>query len=251
MQEKQKRRALPFNVTPATLADLASINPMFHELEGLKIESVRARTKEDTHAEYDKSKWGELRDFASHHFDSLTIDDLDRHFLGNQPVVFSIGNQLYKGSAFAARKLSNQLVFDYLDAIENIETLVEIGAGYGSVLLGYQKHGIKSGYVRRFIGTDFSEAALALMEKIGEPRRTEVTLHDFSAPSDIIIPEKSVIISHMALMMIPKLSAQTIDTLLASKPRLVIHFETIWEGFTQDVLGESQKKYLNLCGYNW
>lgn len=234
----------------ANLEDIAVINPMFNKLQRGEIEQRKARTPENTLLEYNNNKWGDLLDFVSNFSGPLTINDIDSRFLGHEPVVFSLGNDLYKGPADIARRLSNQIVFDFLDSLPEFDTLVEVGAGYGSVLLGYQKHGMRSTSVSRFIGTDFSEAALSIMEVVGDTSKTDLILHDMSSSARLHVPEGSILISHMALTMIPELTSSTLDVLLAAKPRLVIHFESIWEDFANDRLGKLQRKYIELCDYN-
>lgn len=250
MQKNQNMQLLLRSVELATLEDVAVINPVFNKLERGEIEPRKARTPEDTLLEYNNTKWGDLLGFVSNFSGRPTISDIDSRFLGQKPVVFSLGGDLYKGSADIARRLSNQIVFDYLDSLPEFNTLVEVGAGYGSVLLGYQKHGMRSNSVSRFIGTDFSEAALSIMEVVGETSKTDLILHDVSSSTRLHVPEGSILISHMALSMIPELTTSALDVLLATKPRLVIHFESMWEDFAKDRLGKLQRRYIELCDYN-
>lgn len=250
MPNSDTMRLLFESVESANLSDLALVSPIFERLQDDKLMQRRERTPEDTLLEYDNAKWGKLLDFVSNFPGAPSIDVLDRHFLGEEQVVFCFENELYKGTAYSARRIGNQVVFDYLDAIPEFETLVEVGAGYGSVLIGYQEHGLKSNLLNKFIGTDFSEAALSIMKTAGQRSKTDVIRHDFSSSERLPVLEDAVIISHMALVMIPELSHFVLDTLLAANPQLVIHFETMWEDFARDTLGDLQKKYTEQCAYN-
>lgn len=88
------------------------------------------------------------------------------------------------------------------------------------------------------------------MAVVGNTLKTDLILHDVSPSARLRVPEGSMLISHLALVMIPELASSTLDVLLATKPRLVIHFESIWEDFANDGLGKLQRKYIELCDYN-
>jgi hypothetical protein len=234
----------------ANLYSLSKINPWVAKLTRGHDVNITKRTFDQTLNEYDNQKWRALLEYVSENLDTLTIDMLDQEFLGHETVVFSHHNKLYTGSALLARKISNQVVFDYLDCIPYLDILVEIGAGYGSVLLGYQKHGVNSKIVKQFIGTDFSPASVNIIRKLGNPTKTTSMHYDFTSISPPNFPPGSIIISHMALMMLSELSAVTIDGILSTQPRLVVNFETIREDFQDDELGYLQANYLKANDYN-
>jgi hypothetical protein len=229
--------------------DFEKINPRVAELRGMGDAILFKRTASKTLSEYNSSKWGALLEFVSSS-SQITVDDLDEEFLGNELSVFSYHEKIYYGTALLARKISNQVVFDYLDSLSGFDSLVEMGAGYGSVLLGYQRHGKNRGVVKRFVGTDFSESSVSIIKKIGDSSVTESILHDFSTSTKLDIPHGSVVLSHMALMMIPELGRSSIDLLLSIKPKLVINCETIKEDLTNDELGRLRSMYIKANGYN-
>lgn len=110
----------------ANLKDIGVINSMLNKLQRGEIEPRKARAPEDTLLEYNNNKLGDLLDFVSNFSGPLTIDDIDSRFLGHEPVVFSLGNDLYKGPADIARKLSNEIVLDVLAEPPEFDTVVEV-----------------------------------------------------------------------------------------------------------------------------
>lgn len=210
---------------------------------------VGNRTPDGTLREYEVEKWGVLLNAvdSSHVVSPSHLDEL---FLGSENVIFNIGKKLYSGPSHIARRLTNQMAFSFLDTVPGIETLAELGAGYGSVILGYQVHSRSHRSISKFIGLDFSNSALKLIQKVGLPNITEAVFHDFSRPGTLRLPEDSVVITHMAYVMVPKLMRSAIEDIINSKPKLVIHFETIKEDFADDDLGGLRRAYLQDNRYN-
>lgn len=221
--------------------------------ENLAVKSARSpgrkRTQQETFAEYEVSKWGKLLQSVESNTSEISIDKLDEIFMGTENVAFSVTGKLFQGPAVTARRVSNKMVFSYLDSWQPFRHLTELGAGYGSVLLGYQKSRF-GGPTEMFVGTDFSRSAVHLIKSAGAPSLTSSFTFDFDSVGEQTLPSDSVIISHMALMMIPNLKREVFDRIVEARPKLVINFESVVQDFPADQLGDLQRDYTRINGYN-
>jgi hypothetical protein len=65
--------------------------------------------------------------------------------------------KLYHTSALAARNYYHKLIFKYLETIAGDASVVELGAGYGIVILNYADMLNKAGIKRKFYAFEFTE----------------------------------------------------------------------------------------------
>jgi len=207
------------------------------------------RSTRKTFKEYEKEKWGKLlRNLTK--TGSFNIRAADKTFLGKKKSVYLLKNKIYKSNTFASRQSCNKSVFKILDNF-NSKTFVELGAGYGSIILGYLKYRKKFIKNKNWIAYEFSQNALKILKKLDNQKKVISKFGDFTNPSSFSdIPKGSIIITHMSLMMIPIIKSRLIKKLLDTNPKMVLHFETIPEFCRSDLLGILQQKYIYFNDYN-
>jgi hypothetical protein len=148
----------------------------------------------------------------------------------------------------------------YIDLVENVLTpylpasaLVELGAGYGNIILALGKRQPLA--EMRIIAGEYTASGVELIERLAraEGVKIEVGHCDFALPTiaDFFIPENAVIFTSYATPCVPKLPTEFVTALSAYRPQAVVNIEPCYEYCdTKSLLGLMRRRYIEVNDYN-
>jgi hypothetical protein len=130
--------------------------------------------------------------------------------------------------------------------------LVELGAGYGSKILGLAKRQPFSDM--RLVGAELTENGRNIMSLLNQSveNKIEVGSCDFDALTidPKLVPKNSVIFTSYAAHYVPELSMDFAAFLLQLEPKAIIHFEPVYELFSTDSIYELMcRRYMEVNDY--
>ncbi len=218
-------------------------------LNSVKIKD-KTRTSSDNNREYNDDKWGPLLTTILKNKVKNVIE-ADKIYYRDEDTISMISQDICIGRCYEARQFYNELIFKYLNEIDEIESLVELGAGYGSVILGYEQQKERRHKIKKWAAYEYTEAGQQCISELSSLCNFKVYYCDFNSDDDYeSIPENSVIITSGATMCAPELKKSFFTALLKRNPKLVVHFEPIPKFFEDTLVGIMQKRYLELNDYN-
>lgn len=237
-----------------TLNDLPKYSPWPARMLGFEGWEVRKKTSESIKREFDVEKWGKLLKEIKENRFAPTLDNVSRHVFKDIGML-----PCYKDDRIVLMS-AGVYYEEYIDVVEKellsytpAGGIVELGAGYGAVILNLAKRrpfrgckiiaGEYVGSGRKIIGV------IAEVEDIG----ADIYCCDLSAEKiiDGDIAEGAIIFTSYAVHYVSVLKDQFVDSLLELKPVVVIHFEPCYEHYDgQNLMGLMRRKYVELNDYN-
>lgn len=140
-------------------------------------------------------------------------------------------------------------VLEYLKKFTNTEPIIELGSGYGLVLFVFKFLGLKNlveGYEMDEYGikmakevNDFFHLDIKF-DKIEDLRKKSIIDKNF---------EGKTVFTHYVLHNIQDNFSKSIENILNTKPKQVLHFEPIYEKHQNDLKGITCKTYLKSVNY--
>ena len=130
--------------------------------------------------------------------------------------------------------------------------LVELGAGYGSKILGLAKRQPFSDM--QLVGAELTENGRNIMNLLSQSGKKNIKVGSCDFDSLTIdpnlIPKNSVIFTSYAAHYVPELSMDFADFLLQLEPKAIIHFEPVYELFSSDSIYELMcRRYMEINDY--
>lgn len=204
--------------------------------------------------EYDIEKWGKLR--ARIECEKLTpnLKLVDSLFLEAEgETLCSNGDELRVMSALDAHMGHLDMVREALEGAGLFNDLVELGAGYGAVLLHMAKAEVFSAV--RFHAGEYTPSGVELLRDIANSEQIKVNagLCDFSSIplTNFKIPYDAVIYTSLSLLCLPCVPESFMDQLIDLRPKRVFHFEPIFEHCSESsLLGLMRRRYFEMNNYN-
>lgn len=224
--------------------------------KALLLDSTRGRvnrSSEDLLREFNIDKWGRLND----ELDRLplpTVHDADKLATGNDNIVFSIKDELFSAPALDVHNRYLDLVsHEIQDSLAGATGLVELGAGYGTIIFNLAVRKILDGL--RLFALELTENGQRLMNSLSKSLEKEIEIGgcDFGDLNlrKLKIPENSVFLTSWSMAYLKSIPSDCFQEIIYHRPRLVIHFEPILEHCDDDtVLGLLRRKYLKLNNYD-
>ena len=174
---------------------------------------------------------------------------------GDELVVFADGSDLFETTARDAhlryRDFVASILKDYLPA----SALVELGAGYGSVIVDMARRPEFVG-VPAF-GLELTPAGTQLIRHMSAAEDVSVTAGECdmlaSRVTDVAVPKGSLIFTSYAAYYEPRLEKTFLDGLAALRPKAVILIEPCYEHCDEStLLGLLRRRYIevNDCNTN-
>jgi len=239
-------------VREVTFDDLPGLLPWARVLLGSEAPEVRRKTREAIEREFERDKWGSLLKALEAPGRRWGVGDAERWFIGDEETVFSAGDRLCAGSALAAQARFVDEVAARLLPFLPAEGLVELGAGYGGVLLNLAK---RTGF--EGIGLAAGELTAAGVECLRRLAAVEgLAVHagrcDFTAPGicRFEVAPGSAIYTCGAVPYVRELTRAFVDDLRALGPAAVVHIEPCPEHYGDDPLGRLRSAYASANDYN-
>lgn len=238
-----------------TLDDLPRFSPWPARLLGHEPWKPKQKTPEEITREYETEKWGPLLERVKASGASVRVNQVDAWMLGSAPDVLCATND-GKWELMPALKAHLR----HLDLVERelkrywpATALVELGCGYGSVILSLAKRlGLKGQPV---LAGEYTESGVALVKLLAQSQGMAIDAQpcDFlrQPMTKLPVPPGALIFTSYATSTIPMLPAGFIDSLAAWQPRAVVHFEPCYEHCPPEtLLGLLRKQYIKANDYN-
>lgn len=236
------------------LDDLPQYSPWPARLVGLQPWEQRRKTADEIDREYEREKWGPLLKRVRGNQGKVSVEMVDEWNHSEEPKgAILIANELYRASELEAHNLYISLVEKAIEEELPVGSLVELGAGYGSIILNLLKR--KRIYCDRFIAAEYTQSGSELIRALAvrDSLPIQIGYCDITKEgiTELPIPSGALIFTSYAVMCIPMLQDRFVDDLLRFMPKAVIHFEPIYESFEPStLLGLMQQRYTQVNDYN-
>lgn len=237
------------------LNDLPKYSPQVRELLFASEEHIRYKTPKEVIREYNDEKWGSVWSFIKQNPDAC-LQDVNQHLFDDSKkfLVYQKGEyieQLFENACENQILIMQSTLQKYID---QAESLVELGAGYGFIILNLIKR-MKNDHISYFAGEYAvngirSIAAIAANEKI----KIEVDSCDFReltlGPTFNKV-KRSVVFTSFALTCIPEISRNFIQYIRRLDPLYCVHFEPCYEHHDPlSLQGLLCRRYIEMNDYN-
>lgn len=221
-------------------------------LLGLEDFEQRVKTKAEIDREYGRDKWGSLLAELDKDPGGWTLQRADEFFLGGTETAFSEGERLYAGDALAAHERYLAAIEQRLAPFLPAHTVVELGAGYGSVMLGLARR--KAFGDASLIGAEYAASGVQCLSRLAQAEglRADAGGCDFTLPrlTELDIRPGALVYTCMAVPCVPELPDSFVDGLVRLRPAVVVHIEPCIEHFGTSLLGLLRTRYTQLNDYN-
>jgi hypothetical protein len=240
-------------LVPITMDDLPKYSPWPKRLLSQDPFAVRSKTEEEVLREFHEEKWGGLLEKVRA-LKNPTLLDIERVYTDTSAIApgYDAGN-FYLATW---QQMQDRHLDRYAEVLEphvrGASCLVELGAGYGSKLLGLASREAFSG-LPLFAG-EYAENGRELISILSRSMKKPVAIGhcDFRSLTieGISIPEDAVIFTSYAALYVPQLSADFVGFLARLKPRAVVHFEPCYEHYQETSFhGLMCRRYVELNDY--
>jgi len=214
------------------------------------------KNRAEIEREYQKEKWGGLLTHIEESPRPLRLADLDLMMQGgDELVMFSDGPELFETTARDAHLRYREFVADILKDRLPAAALVELGAGYGSMIVDLARRPEFAGVPA--YGLELTAAGTELIRHMSAAENVDVTSGrcDLLAQSvtDVPIPAGSLIFTSYAAYYEPRLAEQFVQGIAALRPKVVVLIEPCHEHCDDStLLGLLRRRYIevNDCNTN-
>jgi len=237
-----------------TINDLPKFSPWPARLIGIEPMEQKHKTPEEIMREYEHEKWGPLLENIRELKRDVSIEEVAKLALKDvRPSLCSIADHFELLDPIDARQKYLKLVESTLRPYLPASALVELGAGYGSVILALAKR--EKFNQMRIMAGEYSASGVELIKRIAVFHRIDIEAEhcDFNLPTitNLAIPANALIFTSMATPYVSKLSVDFVRSLLAYHPKRVIHIEPCFEHCNTDTLiGILRRRYIEVNDYN-
>jgi hypothetical protein len=232
---------------------LPQYSPWPARLLGVEPWEPKKKSATEVMREFEDEKWGPLWRAVSEFGRPARIEDIEMIvFDDSKEIMCWAQNRLQLMSTKDARKMQLSLIASTLKTMHSRGNIVEIGAGYGQIILNLAKD-------REFEGADliaaeYTQSGVKLMNHLARSQNRKLTTArcDLRATPimEIEIPEQSIIFTSYAACYLPQQNSY-IANMLALRPATVVHFEPFFEHCNdQTLLGVMQKSYIRKNDYS-
>jgi hypothetical protein len=237
-----------------TVNDLPRFSPWPARLLGLEPWQQRHKTPHDVTREFEHEKWGTLLQKVQEADHAGSLEEVDEWSLqGVSSFLCSLGSALEWMSAKDAHERYLELLTKVLQQYLPATALVELGCGYGSIILGLAKREAFCNV--RLMAAEYTESGLEVMERLAARQGVKVSVArcDFRLPeiTTLDIPRGAVTFTSYASHYVPELSPDFVTFLSSREPRAVVHLEPCYEHCDSNtLLGLMRRRYIEVNDYN-
>jgi hypothetical protein len=237
----------------SSIDELPRYSPWPARLLGLVPWETRQKTEQEIEREFGREKWGALLEkFKSN--PGARLEDVDKWAAGDTgPTLASVDEHIVEmtqdESHTAYLAFIEAAVEPYLPA----SALVELGCGYGSVILGLARKAAFQDIP--YFAADFTATGPELAGLIGEaeqiPLRTGHADLRKSPVTDLPVPEGALIYTAYAAQYVEPVADTFVEGIKALRPGTVVHVEPVFEHCDPStLLGLLRQRYIEANGYN-
>lgn len=185
-----------------------------------RLSSLKKKNKREILREFDKEKYSDLITKIDHR---MSLEDIDKIFTGKKI--------LYKKNI---EKIINNYSY-------KVNSIVELGCGYGSIGL-YLKKNIKK---KNFLFLDISPNGLKCLKKID--KKSNVGMIDIynCKVNKKLIPKNALFYTVSSMHYKSKITSKIIRFLMKFRPKIIVHIEPFYE-----LAKPNMKRYITKNNYN-
>lgn len=243
-------------MTEIAFNDIARHSSWPKRLLSLEAFSIKFKTEQEVIREFQNEKWHDLLQSVK----ERDADTLSLEWVESRRVNLNDVQPYFEDGAFFLAT-HREILDRHFDAYQTVlepyldgaSALVELGAGYGSKILGLADRSPAFTKIP-LVAAEYTENGCELIRRIGHACKREIAVGncDFrSLKIDAgLVPENAVIFTSSAVHYVPELSEGFSDFLLTLKPKAIIHFEPFYEHFSTDSIHELMcRRYMELNDY--
>lgn len=169
------------------------------------------------------------------------------------PTLYTIGSSFFQGSFEEAHLKRLDVIRKYVNKFFTSEPIVELGCGYGSVILTLA--GLPEFKYTKFLAAEYTPSGRELTKLCAKNQGIDLDIGwcDFAdiKITDLDIPEGALIITCSATSYVPILPNSFTTSIKALKPKMVIHFEPVYEHYHGNTLLDMmRRRYIEIQDYN-
>jgi len=255
MHNKIKLDKIKINgVRTSTVNELARFSPWPARLLGVNPYSEKHKTSREIIREFEHEKWGPLLKRVLLEKGKVSIEKADKMFLKKIPDgLTSIGDELYLLSKVDFNNIFLSFIESTLKKLLPASALVELGCGYGRVILRLRK--LKEFSSMQFKAAEYTPSGIKLINELAKRQRLDIETGycDFSSAkiTNISVPPNAIIFTCSAVHYVPKLKNNFVSAIASFKPKTVVHFEPCYEHCdNKTLLGLMRRRYIEVNDYN-
>lgn len=196
-------------------------------LLGIEAFKQRAKTKTEVIREFEQEKWDTLLKAYKQRSWKTFKEFRDRADGPNVWTPCYWNEELFLIHAHKTSQLQADLISGTLGLFLPAQHIVELGCGYGAMLLDIAGRSQFKG--SHFIGGELSSNGVKLINLMAGQFKRQVKGYEFDLENydQNIIPQGAVIYTSFSLAYVSKME-KAIRGIIASKPKVVIHFEPVY-----------------------
>lgn len=223
-------------------------------LLGLEPVSIKKKTPDQIAREFEEDKWGPLLEWARSRRQSVCVEEANAHFLRGKPDRLCYKDGSY--SLLSRRKAHAQyldLAAEVLTRYMPASTLVELGAGFGNIILNLTKRKSFDGI--QLVAGEYTQSGIELIRLLGKTLENSITVGhcDLSQSkiADLDIKENALIYTSYACHYVPRFSPSFVDAFRKLRPRTIVHIEPCYEHCNgNSLLDLMRRRYIEVNDYN-
>ena len=204
--------------------------------------------------EYEEEQWGGLLARIDESPWPLRLEELDQIMQGgDELILYSDGAELIEATAREAHLRYRDFVAATLAELLPATALVELGAGYGSVIVDLARRPEFAGLP--MFGLELTQAGAELIRRMSAVEKVHVTAGRcdmLAIPiTDVAVPEGAIVFTSYAASYEPRHSPAFVEGIAALRPTAGVHIEPCHEHCDQStLLGLLRRRYIEVNDYN-
>ena len=209
----------------------------------------------EIHREFEVEKWGSLLAQVNESSGTLLIDQVDELHTdtGKQTMAYQNGKLEVCPVKEILQQYYHTLARLFRPHVGTSSAIVDLGCGYGSVLLHLAEMGVWEN--KPLYAADYSASGVAVAKQVASNHGLYLTtgLCDFTDKQVVKmdIPEGALIFTSYSMFYQRNYPASLLDGLIACKPARIINIEPCYEHYDTDTLwGLLSRRYVEYNDYN-
>ena len=237
----------------SSLNELPKFSSWPARLLGLEPWQTKPKSPEEIEREFGREKWGALLEKFRQNPESR-LDDVDRWSAGDQTTTLaSVDEHIVEMTPEESHDAYIAFIADALEPHLPASALVELGCGYGSVILGLARKAAFQDLP--YFAADFTSTGVELAHRIAGNESIKLATGSAdlrgSPITNLEIPDGAVIYTAYAAQYVDPLEETFVEGLMSLRPKVVVHVEPVYEHCDPTtLLGLLRQRYIEANGYN-
>ncbi len=234
--------------------DLPIYSPWCAEIMGGEEKGVHYKNPQQVQREYNEEKWKAICNILEKE-PQIRLSELEDKVFGDELIPAYLNEKFILVEEKEERKKLYEFYLGKMTPfLLDMECLVELGSGYGSIILNLASRASLGG-AKLFSG-EYTANGLRAQERLARNEGIDIALGEcdfFSLTKSSIFnaAKNGVVFTSWALAYVPQLTSSIIDWFSEFQPQYVIHFEPCYEYYSLESLhGLMCRRYMQINDYN-